>query len=102
MYIFSRFIINIYFLFKHEMYNRFNNSQKESLQLKSHLNGIKTMIFRKRHYDNMFSGKLVNKLHDWIEKHPHVILSPNVSDQLFFKINSTLVIKQKHLLQILA
>ena len=28
------------------------------------------------HYDNIFSEKLVNELHDCIEKHPHVIKNP--------------------------
>ena len=44
--------------------------------------------------------KKVNELHDWIEKHPHIIQYQNISDPLFVKINYTLVKKQKNLLQI--
>ena len=44
--------------------------------------------------------KKVYKLHAWIEKHPRVIHSPNVSDSLVFKINGMHVKKQKHILQI--
>ena len=67
---------------------------------KSYLPGINTSIFQKRHYNNTFSGKLVNELHAWIENHPRVIHSPNVKDSLSVKINVTLVEKQKHILQI--
>ena len=42
------------------------------------------------------SENIVNKLHDWIEKRPHVIKSPNVSDSIFVKFNGTIVNKQKH------
>ena len=30
-----------------------------------------------------FSENPVNELHDWIDKHPNVIQSPNVSDSIF-------------------
>ena len=40
------------------------------------------------------------QLHEWIEKQPHVIQLPNVSDSLFVKINGAIVKKQKHILQI--
>ena len=43
---------------------------------------------------------LVNSLHDWVETSPNVIQYTNVSDSIFFKINGTLVKKQKHLIQI--
>ena len=56
--------------------------------------------FPKRHYNNIFSEKLVNKLHYWIEKHPHLILPPNVSDSLFVKINGTLVKNHNYIPQI--
>ena len=35
-----------------------------------------------------------------MEKHPHVIQPPNIKESLFVKINSTLVHKRTHLLQI--
>ena len=44
--------------------------------------------------------KKFNELHEWIEKHPHVIQLTNVSDSLFVKINGTLVKKQNNLLHI--
>ena len=69
--------------------------------VKSYLPSINTPVFPKINYDNIFSRKLVNELHYWIEKNPHVIQPPNLSDSLFFKTNGTLVKKQKHLLQIL-
>ena len=68
--------------------------------LNSYLPGINTFIFPKRHYDNIFSGKLVNELHYWILNHLHGKDHPNVSDSLFTKINGTLVKKQNHLPQI--
>ena len=49
---------------------------------------------------SFLSGKLVNKSYHWIEKHPHVIKTPNVSGSIFIKINVTLVMEQTHLLQI--
>ena len=82
------------------MYNTFNCSQKQHLMLNSYLPGINTLTFPKRHYDNIFSEKLVNELNDWIQYQPHVIQSQNVLDSLFVKINGTLVKKQNHLLQI--
>ena len=45
------------------------------------------------------SRKLINKLHAWIENHPHAIHPPNVKDSVFLKINGFMVKKQKHLLQ---
>ena len=53
--------------------------------LKSYLPGNNILIFPKRHYDNIFYEKLVNESHDWIEKHPHVIQTPNVSDSFSSK-----------------
>ena len=67
--------------------------------LNLYLPGINTYIFPKRNYVNIFSGKLFYELDDWVENHPHVIHSPNVSDSLFVKINGTLIKKQKRLLQ---
>ena len=74
---------------------------EKRLMLKSYLPGINTSIFPKRHYNNILNEKLVNELHDYIEKDPHIIQSPNVSDSLFVKINGTLVDKHKQILQIL-
>ena len=82
------------------MYNIVNCDQKQRLVLKSYITGINPLIYPKRHYDNIFTEKLVNELHDWIDKLPHVIQPPNVSDSLFVKINVTLVKEQKQLLQI--
>ena len=48
----------------------------------------------------MFSGKVIHELHAWIKNHPHIIHFPNAKDSYFVKINSTMVKKQKHLLQI--
>ena len=55
------------------MYNIFYCAQNKSLMLKSYIPGINTLVFIKRHYDNIFSEKLVNELHAWIENHPNVI-----------------------------
>ena len=68
--------------------------------LESYLPRINTSIIPNRHHDNIFSGKLVNELHDWIENHPNAINPPNTSDSLFVKINGTIVRKQKHIIQI--
>ena len=72
---------------------------KKRLEFNSYLPRINTSIFPKRHNDNIFSQKLVILLNDWIENHPHVILSPNVKDSLLVKINGTLVKKQNHILK---
>ena len=68
--------------------------------LKSCLPGINTSIFPKRHYDNILYEKLVYELHVWIENHPYVIQSTNLSDSLFVNINGSPVNKYNHLLQI--
>ena len=70
------------------MYNRFNHAKK-SLTLKSYLPGINTLIFPKRYDRNIFSEKLINELHAWIENHLHVINYPNVSNSLLVKTNGT-------------
>ena len=77
------------------MYNIVNRAKKQRLMLNSN-----TSIFPKRYYEKIFSEKLVNELHDWIENHPNIVHSHNVSDSLFVKINGTLVKKRKRLLQI--
>ena len=82
------------------MYNKVNRALKKRLMLNLYLPGINTPVFQKRHYDNIFYKKLVYELHAWIENHPHVIQSPNVSDSLFVKINGALLEKHNHLLQI--
>ena len=53
-----------------------------------------------RHCKNIFSGEIFNYLHEWIENHPHVIHSLDVKESLFVKIISTLLNKQKDILQI--
>ena len=58
------------------MYNRVNRAQKQPLTLNSYPFVINTFIFTKRHCDSIFSEKLVNELHAWIENHPHVIAPP--------------------------
>ena len=68
--------------------------------LKSYIPGINISVLPKKHYENIFSEKLVNELHSWIENHPRVINSPNVKNSLFVKIKGTIVKKQKHILQI--
>ena len=57
--------------------------------------------FPKKHYENIFSERLINELHAWIENHPNVIHSPNLKDSVFVKINGTLVKKKNHIIQIL-
>ena len=68
--------------------------------MQSYIPGINTSIFPKQYFENIFTEKLVNELHSWIENHPNVIHSSNVKDSLFVKINGTIVRKQKHLPQI--
>ena len=75
--------------------------KKQRLVLNSCLPGINTYIFPNRHCDNIFSRKIIDELHDWMENHHHVIHPPNVSDSSFVKINGTLLNKQKHIPQIL-
>ena len=84
------------------IYNRVHSTQNKHLTLKSYIPGINTSILPKKYYENIFSERLVNTLHAWIENHPHAIHPTNLKDSLFFKINVTLVNKQKHLLQISA
>ena len=79
----------------HAIYNNINCNKKKCLMLKSYLPGINTSIFPKIHYENILSGKIVNKLHAWIENHPHVVNYHNVSDSLFVKINGTIVNKKE-------
>ena len=82
------------------MYNIVHRDQKQSLMLKIYLSWINTSIFQKRYYKNIFSRKLVNELHVWVENHPLVIHSPNLKYSLFSKTNGTLFNKHNHLLQI--
>ena len=42
------------------IYNRVNNYQKKRLMLKSYLPGINTLVFPKRHYENIFPKTLFN------------------------------------------
>ena len=75
------------------MYNRVHRSQNQRLILKSFITAINTSIFPKKHYENIFSEKLINELHAFIENHPHEIHYPNVKDSVFVKINGILVNK---------
>ena len=43
---------------------------------------------------------IFNALNNWIEKQPHLIQPPNVTDSIFVKVNGTIVKKQKRLIQI--
>ena len=70
----------------HAMFNRVNRSGKQRLMLNSYLPGINTSNFPKRHYENIFSEKLVNELHECIKNHPNVIHSSNASDSLFVNL----------------
>ena len=74
------------------MYNRFNSAQKQRFILKSYIPGTDKLIDPKIHYEYFFEN-IVNKVHDWIEKHPHVIKTPNVSDSIFVEFNGTIVNK---------
>ena len=82
------------------IYNIVHNAQNQRLVLKSFIPAINASIFPLKYYENIFSEKLINELHAWIENRPHVIHSPNVKDSVFVKINYTMVNKQKHILQI--
>ena len=68
--------------------------------LRTVLHVVRGTILPNKHYKNIFSEKLVNDLHAWIENHPHVIHYSNVKDSLFIKINGTLVKKQNHVIHI--
>ena len=86
------------FYFQHvQIYNRFHSAQNKHLMLNSCISGMNTSALPKKHYENIFSGIIVNKLHDWIENFPHVIHSPNIKYSFSVKINGTLVKKHKHL-----
>ena len=67
--------------------------------LKSYIYGIGSWIVSKIYY-SFKTEKVVNELHDWIEKQPHLIQSTNVSYSIFVKVNGTLLKKRKHLIQI--
>ena len=41
-----------------------------------------------------------NELHNVIKKQPHIIQYPDISDCIFIKVNSTLLKKYKHLIQL--
>ena len=82
------------------MYNRVHCDQKQRLMLKSFIPAINTSIFPKKHYENIFSEKLINELHAWVENFPDVIHPTNLKDSVFVKNNGSLIKKQNHLLQI--
>ena len=66
--------------------------------LKLYIHGIDLCIVPKRYY--IFPNNIFNELHEWIDKHPCLIKSPNVLDFIFIKFNGDLLNKQKHLIQI--
>ena len=74
------------------IYNRVHHAQNQRLVLKSFIPAINTSIFSKIFYENIFSKKLINELHAWIENHPHVINDPNVKEIVFVKTDGTLTI----------
>ena len=63
-------------------------------RVESFIPAINTSIFSKIFYENIFSKKLINELHDCIENKHHVIHTPYVKDSVFFKMNGTLVNKK--------
>ena len=82
-----------------EKYNRLYRFSKPTSNVEFISSWDQYIIFPKRHYDNIFSEKLVYELHDCIENNPHPIHYPNLSDSLFVKINGILVNKQRHKIQ---
>ena len=52
----------------HAIYNRVKIMQKKRLMLKSYISGNNSFICPMRHYENPFSEKLVNELHDCLGK----------------------------------
>ena len=60
------------------MYNRVHLDQKKCHMSKSYNPGM--INFPKRHYENIFPDKIVNKLHAWIENLPHGPHPPNIKD----------------------
>ena len=62
------------------MYNRVHCDQNKRLVLESYITAVNKSFFTKKHYENIFTEKLINKLFAWIENHPHEIHPPNVKD----------------------
>ena len=83
----------LFYFLVHVIYNIVHYDQNKHIMLESYINGINTSILLKKHYENIFSEKLVNELHSCIENIPRAINYPNVKDSLFVKINGTLVNK---------
>ena len=83
----------------HTMYNRVNRALKISQVEVIHFREW-FIVYPNIHHDHFLYEELFNGLYDWIEKHPDVMKSTNLSDSLFVKINGTPVKKQKHMLQI--
>ena len=61
------------------MYNRVHHAQRKHLMLKQFIPGLDSSVGANICYNNYFTQKLVNELHYWVENHPRVIQSPNVS-----------------------
>ena len=79
------------------MHNRVHYNQNKSLMLKSYIPGINTSILPNQNYEYIFTEKLVNELHAWVENYPHVIHPPNVKYSFLLKVNCTILKKQKHI-----
>ena len=67
------------------MYNIVHFSQNHNLVLKSCTPGVYSCIGVKRCHKYYFTEKKFNEFHDWIYKHPHVVLYKNVSDTIHVK-----------------
>ena len=52
------------------MYNKGHRTQNQRLMLKPYITEINLWVGYKRCYNNYFNENIVNKVHDWIEKHP--------------------------------
>ena len=76
------------------MYNIVLCAQNQRLTLRSLITAINTSIFPLKKYENIFSEKLINELHAWIENNPNIIHPPNIKDSLFVKINGTMANKK--------
>ena len=73
------------------MCNRFHRAQNQHIMLKSYIPAINKYFFPKKHYKNIFSEKLINDLHAWIENHSRVLHCPVVKYSLFVKTNGNMV-----------
>ena len=68
--------------------------------LKEYITGVDSYIGVKICYNNYFTEKLANELHYWVENHPHVFPSKNVSEKNYVKKQGNYCKQQNHLFQI--